>query len=325
MIAISFALPAEGSDLVSQLRDKRAVTRGSITIIQGKIDNHAVEIFYTGVGRKSCESKIDDFFRDERPRYFIAAGFAGSVRDDLPAGDLILAGNVSHPTLLSKAREVLHAREVTLYTSPAIVDSIEQRNETARISGADAVDMETEIIAQACNARGVPMLSLRVVSDSPGRPFPAPPRVLFDMQLQRTKPAKLLGYLLTHPPALWRLIRFGRQVGKARAKLAGAIVDLLRNLYGTPLASRGKQDCFPYRFLPHGKRGASHNDAATNSEPAQRARARPRCGNRFAEWRASLRGRCDGLRARRCFRPPLREDRHRIVIPSFERAIYQSQ
>lgn len=230
MIAISFALPAESSDLVALLREKRSVAHGQIESIQGQIDNRSVEIFHTGVGRNSCEAKIDNIFRAERPQCFIATGFAGAVRDDLRAGDLILGKNFSDPTLFAKANDLLRARAVKLFTSPTIVDSIDERNEIARAQGADAVDMETEIIAQACAKRGIPMLSLRVVSDSPRNPFPAPPRVLFDMQLQRTKFTELLGYLLKHPFAFWRLIDFGRQVGKARATLANAIVDLVRGV-----------------------------------------------------------------------------------------------
>ena len=227
MIAVSFALPAESSDLVDLLREKAVVQHGAIESIQGKIHNHLVEIFHTGVGRGSCEAKLADFFRDASPRYFIAAGFAGAVRDDLHPGDLIVGSNFSDPTLLAAGAPV-HARAVKLFTSPAIVDSIAERNEIARAQGADVVDMETEIIAQACVQRGIPLLSLRVVSDSPRHPFPAPPHILFDVPSQRTKPMRLSGYLFRHPLAIWRLIQFGRQVGKARAKLANAIVDFIR-------------------------------------------------------------------------------------------------
>jgi adenosylhomocysteine nucleosidase len=232
MIAVSFALPAESSALVALLRHKRTVTRGDDESVQGKVDKQSVEIFHTGVGQKSCESKIDSFFRGDRPQYFIAAGFAGAVRDDIETGELILGENFSHPSLLREAQRLLDDRSprvAKLFTSPRIVDSIEERNAVARARGADVVDMETEIIAQACAARDIPMLSLRVVSDSPSNPFPAPPNVLFDIQLQRTNSGDLLGFLAKHPPALWRLLRFSQQVSKARSLLAKAIVDLVRD------------------------------------------------------------------------------------------------
>jgi nucleoside phosphorylase len=233
MIAVTFALPAESSGFVAQLRDKEITRVGDATIIRGKIDNHSVAILHTGVGRKSCEGKIDNFLQAERPTFLIGAGFAGAVREHLQAGDLILTENFSDREWLSEAQRILsneNVRTAKLYTSPTIVDSIDERNEAARAKGADAVEMEAESIARACAARGVRMLSLRVISDSLRNPFPAPPKVLFDIQRQKTDPAQLLFYLLKHPVAIWRLIQFGGQIRKARQKLTSAIVMLIKEL-----------------------------------------------------------------------------------------------
>lgn len=233
MIAVTFALPAESSDFVARLRDKETERSAVTDIIRGKIDNHSVAVLHTGVGRKSCEAKIDNFLQAEQPTFLIGAGFAGAVREHLQAGDLILAENFSDRQWLSEAQQILsHAkvRTAKLYTSPTIVDSIDERNEVARAKEADAVEMEAEFIARACAARGVRMLSLRVISDSLNHPFPAPPKVLFDIQRQKTDPARLLFYLLKHPVAFWRLIQFGGQIRKARQKLTSAIVTLIKEL-----------------------------------------------------------------------------------------------
>jgi nucleoside phosphorylase len=229
MIAVSFALPTESSGLVALLRDRES---DEAKIIRGKIDHKDVAIFHTGVGRKSCEVRIDNFFRAEQPRILVSSGFAGAARDDLQVGDLILAENFSDPQLLSEARRFLTSKVhvAKLFSASTIIDSIVERNRIAREHGAAAVDMETECIAQACAARGIRMLSLRVISDTPREPFPAPPRALFDIENQRTKAARLLFYLLTHPVAIVRLIRFGGQIRKARAKLTNALADLLPQL-----------------------------------------------------------------------------------------------
>jgi nucleoside phosphorylase len=231
MIAVTFALPAESSGLVARLRDRER--SNETNVIRGKIDNHSVAILHTGVGRKSCESKIDNFLGAEQPSVLIAAGFAGAVREHLQAGDLILGENFSDLRLLADAQRILSNRNVRpakLFTSPTIVDSIAERNEVARASGADAVEMEAEFVARACAKRGVRMLSLRAVSDSPRHPFPAPPNVLFDIQRQKTDVAKLLTYLAMHPLAILRLIRFDARVRKARETLTNAIVDLVPSL-----------------------------------------------------------------------------------------------
>ena len=55
MIAVSFALPTESSDLVGLLRDRKSDEE---EIIRGKIENKEVAIFHTGVGQKSCAARI---------------------------------------------------------------------------------------------------------------------------------------------------------------------------------------------------------------------------------------------------------------------------
>src|SRR5712692_1350874 len=233
MIVVTFALPAESSALISRLREKNRAHCDGEKIIHGKIDNQSVAIFHTGVGRKSCEHKIDNLLRDERPEFLICSGFAGSAREDLQVGDLILAENFSDSELLSTARQLLAARNprvIKLFSSTSIIDSVAERNEIARAHRADAVDMETETIAQACATRGIRMLSLRVISDSVREPFPAPPSVLFDIERQRTDFAKLAPHLLRHPGTTWYLLRFARQISRAREALTNAIVALMREL-----------------------------------------------------------------------------------------------
>ena len=231
MIAITFALPAESFGLWRRLRNK-INQRAGIATIGGQIDHQEVEIVHTGVGKKLCATRIDNFLRAAQPRYLIAAGFAGAVREDLQAGDLVFAENFSDRELLARAQRVLAGQTIhvgKLVTMPRMIDSVAERQEIGRTHGAMAVDMETETIAQACAERGLPLLSLRVISDTPREPFPAPPDVLFDIARQKTNFAKLSGYLMKHPAALPRLIGFARRIARAREALTDAIVALLRD------------------------------------------------------------------------------------------------
>jgi adenosylhomocysteine nucleosidase len=225
MIAITFALRAESSGLTAQLRD-------------GKIDNQKIEIVHTGVGRKACERKMEEFLNATRPDLLISAGFAGGVTEDLRAGDLILAENFSDRQLLSTAQQALVAqkvRTITLFTAESIIDSIADRNRIVKEHGAAAIDMETEFIASACAAHSIRMLSLRVISDTPLEPFPAPPAILFDIEKQNTNFFRLAAYLVTHPTAIPRLLRFSRQIGHAQKNLTDALVRLLEtDLLGKP-------------------------------------------------------------------------------------------
>jgi hypothetical protein len=92
---------------------------------------------------------------------------------------------------------------------------------------AAAVDMETQFIADICASHGIPLLSLRVISDSPKAPFPAPPELLFDIERQRTNYRSLLLHIAKHPRVIGRLQTFGRQITDARRVLAEALCCLI--------------------------------------------------------------------------------------------------
>jgi hypothetical protein len=115
-------------------------------------------------------------------------------------------------------------------TVPALIDSSEERERIARESGASAIDMETEFIARACAAHGIPLLALRVITDTPTQPFPAPPSVLFDIQRQRTPIAVLTRFFLAHPRCMPGLVQFARRISRARKTLSNALVRIVRDL-----------------------------------------------------------------------------------------------
>jgi len=117
-----------------------------------------------------------------------------------------------------------------LLTVPALIDSSEERERMARESGASAVDMETEFIARACADHGIPLLSLRVITDTPTQSFPAPPSVLFDIQRQRTRLAVLAGFFLAHPRRMPGLFQFAMRIARARKILASALNAVVQGI-----------------------------------------------------------------------------------------------
>ena len=231
MIAITFALPAESSDFVRLLTTPVVYAPEGVESIRGQIHGRAVAVFHTGVGEKRCRAHIENFLRQQQFKYLISAGFAGALDQELQVGDLLLSENFSSPELLGSAHLDFAGEGILvgkLATVPGIVDSKSERDRWAAESGAAAVDMETEFIAAACAARRIPMLSLRAISDTPSKPFPAPPNVLFDLEKQKTNLGRLALYLVTHPGALMRLNAFRQRVALARQSLTSALDKLLR-------------------------------------------------------------------------------------------------
>ena len=229
MIGITFAVSSESSELVRHLLAQQRRDN----LIFGKLNGRDVAIVHTGVGARNCNERLEALIHKTRPKFVISAGFAGAVTNELRVGDLILAENFSDSTLLADAGRILassRAHRAKLFTSPSVIDSISERNEIARNSSAGAVDMETGAIFAVCKAHGIPLLSLRAISDSPREPFPAPAPVLFDIDLQRTSYGRLASYILRHPASVPRLFQFSRKISSVRKKLTDALVALLREI-----------------------------------------------------------------------------------------------
>jgi nucleoside phosphorylase len=227
MIAVTFALPAESSAFLRRLGNKSRSHREGIRTIRGKIDDRTIEVLHTGVGEKTCRQRMASFLQDRKFDCLISAGFAGALDDKLHTGDLLFAENFS-TVQLNEMRPRLVIRHGNLLTVPSIIDSIDERRKIAQTTSAAAIDMETEFIARGCAEHGVPLLSLRVISDTPSEPFPGPSKILFDVERQRTNAMKLSLHLLRHPTVIPRLILFARRIARARKTLANALLEAVR-------------------------------------------------------------------------------------------------
>ena len=229
MIAVTFALRAESSEFLKRVSNKSQSARDGIKVVRGTVNDRAVEVLHTGVGEKISRQRIGKFLEDAQFQILISTGFAGALNNQLHVNDLLLAQNFSTVDL-KQAQVVLSGlpvRKADLLTFHALIDSSEERERIARESGADAVDMETEFIARACAARGIPLLSLRVITDTPTQPFPAPPSVLFDIQQQRTHITSLAKFFLAHPTRVPGLVQFAKRIARARTILTNALVAVL--------------------------------------------------------------------------------------------------
>ena len=231
MIAVTFALPAESQEFLRHLSEKSRISRGGFRAIRGTVDDRLIEVLHTGVGEKVCRRRLEVFLRDQKFDCLITAGFAGAINDDLQIGDLLVARNFSTIDLTGKSSlSSLPIHIADLLTIHTLIDSVEERMKLARTSSAAAVDMETEFIARICASHNLPLLSLRVISDTPRHGLPAPANVLFDIEQQRTHLLKLAQHFLARPNHVPRLARFTKRIKNVRKSLATALTKVVREL-----------------------------------------------------------------------------------------------
>jgi len=232
VIAVTLALPAESQEFLLSLGSKSRVNRNGIRTIRGRSDHRVIEVLHTGVGEKVCRQRVAEFLQDQQFDLLISSGFAGALNDRLQIGDLLLAKNFSTVELseVGSSFSRLPIHEADLLTVRALIDSNDERNKIAHTSGAAAVDMETEFIARACAEHGIPLLSLRVITDTPREPFPAPPNVLFDIEQQQTRFLTLATFFLARPNRVPQLIQFARRIARVRKIIASALFDVVRGI-----------------------------------------------------------------------------------------------
>jgi len=226
MIAVTFALETESRDFERCLR--RAPGPRGLPAIRTASGWREIVVFYTGMGFERTRERLPRLFESHCVEWVMSAGYAGGLDPALPAGALVLAENGSDPKLLASARSILKERACTglLATSTQMQETREAKARLAKATGAIAVDMETEAIARECRDRGVPLLSLRVISDAAGEELPVPFSVCFDAVQERPRIGALLLFLACRPWRVRRFVKFARTAGRARKRLAAALLEV---------------------------------------------------------------------------------------------------
>jgi hopanoid-associated phosphorylase len=164
----------------------------------------------------------------------LSVGIAGALAPDLQAGDVVIAERVvtANEAFETDAKwtarlaaALADARIGAILGRGAIADTAEVKAMLHQASGADAVDMESHLAAQAARARGVPFAALRVISDRADQSLP--PAALTAMNPDGSIALRrVLLSIARRPGQIPALIRTGRESEKAFAALARALDSL---------------------------------------------------------------------------------------------------
>jgi adenosylhomocysteine nucleosidase len=223
VVAVTFALNSEFGPW-RRLRSFRRCADGRPATYATQLGELRLEVTLTGVGQDAATSAAEAVFRD-RPDVCIASGLAGGLTAALRVAEIVASRSVRghdgpgitvDPGLLALALGG-GARPVSLYSSPTIVVSAEEKQ---RMSGAaDAVDMESAAILAESSRLGIPCIAIRAISDPSTADLP------FDLsqtltELGDVSPARTTAALLRRPRALWPLVRLALDGRRASMALA---------------------------------------------------------------------------------------------------------
>jgi len=113
----------------------------------------------------------------EPSELIISTGFAGALRKDIAAGDLVLDRARSNHNFSDQVADIaksngMACHQGSFYTSDQIVSKSRQKIDLGAKSGAVAVDMESQSIFEVLRAQKAPLLFLRAVSDEIDQDLP---------------------------------------------------------------------------------------------------------------------------------------------------------
>lgn len=182
----------------------------------GQLRGKRIAVVHTGIGPEAAARAVEQIAKRPGIRQWIGAGFAGALAPELATADLV----VQEFTVEGK-------RKIVSRSMP--VETAAEKQALSRETGALAVDMETETLAQ-CREQGIAFTAIRTISDTAAQALPVPFAVWYDLRRQRPRPFRLLVWLAMHPGRVAPFARFVRGLSSVSEKLAEAIESHLAGL-----------------------------------------------------------------------------------------------
>ncbi len=200
MIGIISAMSSEHEQLAARLEEKKEVRHGRMTFVTGRIGKNEVVLAQSGIGKVNAALGAAALIEHFQPTALISTGVAGGIDRVLQVTDVVASnclayhdvwcgdgnafGQIQGLPLYFEADQRLLSAALQLNVSGALESHvhgglictgdqfISNRQELQVIKGrfpdALAVDMESAALAQTCYLSGVPFISFRIISDTPG-------------------------------------------------------------------------------------------------------------------------------------------------------------
>ena len=200
MIGIISAMGSEHEQLAARLEEKHEMCRGRMTFVTGRIGRNEVVLAQSGIGKVNAALGAAALIEHFQPTALISTGVAGGIDRVLQVTDVVAStslvyhdvwcgdGNAygqiqglplyfeADQRLLAAALQLTASGTLQSYVHGGLICTgdqfISNRQELEVIKGrfpeALAVDMESAALAQTCYLSGVPFISFRIISDTPG-------------------------------------------------------------------------------------------------------------------------------------------------------------
>ena len=183
-----------------------------------------LRIQLTGMGWRNAEQALRAAVGKERPGLVLSCGFAGGLNPELKRGTVLFAAEAQ--TGLEPALLAAGARPGRFACLDRVATTAREKLELRQDTGADAVEMESQVVRDICAEEKIPNATVRVVLDPAGEDLPLDFNRLMTAE-RRMSACKLTGALLKSPATIGRLLAFRKEVNAAAQALGVVLARVL--------------------------------------------------------------------------------------------------
>jgi nucleoside phosphorylase len=176
-----------------------------------------LQILVTGIGARNAEKSIRRILGGEHLKLVLTCGFAGGLNPNLATGTVVFSADEDFS--LSPALLAAGARPARFHCAERVVPTAEEKRTLWQSTGADAVEMESDVIRAVCREHNIPSATVRVISDAANEDLPLDFNLLMDAN-RRLSYARLAVALLKSPRKIQALLKLQKQTRAAAEKLA---------------------------------------------------------------------------------------------------------
>jgi adenosylhomocysteine nucleosidase len=246
LIGLIAAMKEESAALLRLAQPVKRIKLGSFRAFKFELSGQECVLLTSGMGMRRAREATRCLLESASPRLLISFGIAGAVEPELEIGDVVTAGSVcmlvggahdlAQPLAvfpeesMQAMQAILAQRNARLFAGTAVTTAGSQLPAERAVEMKHPIlEMETAGIAQAAAEKGIPLFSIRAISDGPKAPMPIDLGEIMDEDANY-KIGKMLLALIRNPGMLLQARRLMRNTRIAADNAAVALVAALEGM-----------------------------------------------------------------------------------------------
>lgn len=242
-IGLVAAMAQESEGILRYLKQWDLAAYGSYHGFQFRLMERDCYVITSGMGIKRAAIAARALVEAIHPQLLVTYGIAGAVNPDLNIGDVVISENACllengqpgpgqplaslSEAAWKAAAQALEPEGVGLYHGTAITTHGSQVVLPQEEPFSNAVlEMETMGIYPVAAEKGIPLLSIRSISDGPRAPIPVNLAEVLD-ENENLRVGKMLKMVLRRPQIISQGMRMLKNSRRATELAAGAVVAIL--------------------------------------------------------------------------------------------------